>query len=66
MAARKTTSPKRPRKAKPAEPQCTPCRGTGWVTESYHVGRSQTPVGETDALCSRCLGSGIDPTPDRW
>ncbi|WP_431784010.1 hypothetical protein [Streptomyces chumphonensis] len=64
MAARKTTA--RKPKAPPAAPQCNPCRGSGWVTETYRVGRSLRPVGESDVLCARCLGSGIDPTPDRW
>lgn len=63
---RKTTKPKTAPTPKPAEPECTPCRGSGWVSESYCVGRRKRHVGETDVLCARCLGSGIDPTPDRW
>lgn len=59
------------RKAKPktaCEPKCPTCRGTGWETETVHAGRGgrRRPVGSVDVICPRCLGSGIDPTPDRF
>ncbi|GAA2103915.1 hypothetical protein GCM10009759_39740 [Kitasatospora saccharophila] len=64
MAPRKTS----PTKAAEANdlPPCPRCQGTGWVTESVYAGRKRREVGETDAICSRCLFTGVDPTPDRY
>ncbi|MFC8716236.1 hypothetical protein [Kitasatospora sp. NPDC057198] len=61
------------RKAVPAKsaqnnslPSCPRCQGTGWVTESVYVGRKRREVGEIDVICSRCMSTGIDPTPNRY
>lgn len=66
MAARKNTAAKP--KQDTAEPKCPKCRGTGWESESVHAGRGECrrQVGHMDALCPRCLGTRIDPTPDRY
>ncbi|MGW2403505.1 hypothetical protein ACWCXK_03085 [Streptomyces sp. NPDC001739] len=56
------------KKKKSAAPKCPKCRGTGWERETVHAGRGgrQRPVGSTEVLCPRCLGTGVDPTPDRF
>ncbi|MEV5480453.1 MULTISPECIES: hypothetical protein [Streptomyces] len=67
MAARKTTA-RRTATKEASAPECPKCRGTGWETESVHAGRGgrRRSVGSTDVLCPRCLGTRIDPTPDRY
>ncbi|MDT9699291.1 hypothetical protein [Streptomyces sp. P17] len=50
VAARKT--------AKPATKQCPPCKGTGEVSRTVHVGRKHRPVGQQTGICLACLGSG--------
>lgn len=57
MAARKRPAPA------PAPVVCRACDGDGWVSETHRVGRGKSarPVGETEALCPTCLGTGTDP-----
>ncbi|MFD5121691.1 hypothetical protein [Streptomyces sp. NPDC058385] len=52
MAAKKT--PPRP----PAAKQCAPCKGTGEVAISVHVGRKRRVVGQQNGLCLTCFGTG--------
>ncbi|MFJ9854305.1 hypothetical protein [Streptomyces sp. NPDC101150] len=54
-----------PRKKAADSPKC---RGTGWETETVHAGRGgrRREVGSMQVLCLRCLGTCIDPTPDRF
>ncbi|MFI1723340.1 hypothetical protein [Streptomyces sp. NPDC020489] len=53
---RKTTAPK------PGPAPCGTCEGTGEVSRTVRVGRSQRVVGKQTGLCLACLGSGEAPT----
>ncbi|WP_217243288.1 hypothetical protein [Streptomyces sp. AC555_RSS877] len=50
--------------AKPATKPCPPCKGTGEVSRTVHVGRKRRPVGEQTGLCLSCLGAGEIPADD--
>ncbi|MFF8353561.1 hypothetical protein ACF063_08915 [Streptomyces chartreusis] len=55
-AARKPTAR---RKATVAQPvKCKPCKGTGEVSRTVHVGRKRRPAGQQTGICLACLGSG--------
>lgn len=57
------TARKRPAVRRPRPKKCTGCAGSGWVTETYMIGRGRTarPTGEVEALCPTCLGTGHQP-----
>ncbi|MFD7181495.1 hypothetical protein ACFV90_16025 [Streptomyces sp. NPDC059904] len=50
----KKKTPPRP----PAAKRCDPCKGTGEVAVSVHVGRKRRIVGQQNGLCLTCFGTG--------
>ncbi|WP_328438536.1 hypothetical protein OHA71_17870 [Streptomyces sp. NBC_00444] len=53
MTARKSTA-----RRKPAPKPCEPCRGTGEVARTVHVGRKRRAVGQQTGICLACFGTG--------
>ncbi|MEU0410117.1 hypothetical protein ABZ307_20175 [Streptomyces griseorubiginosus] len=57
-AKKKTTRRRKTTALTPVPAPCGTCKGSGEVSRTVRVGRTQRTVGQQTGLCLACLGSG--------